>query len=155
VRNGKEIMKHIVLSSHFGEKALVKGARSGEYFSMIELLDAGVDVHAENDLALWNAVDTNFFLLAQALIKAGADVNACDGRALLTAAHHANEDMASLLIRSGAKVDAQDYAALRAAAIHVASGKGKVFDVILNAALKERSPVGIASTVQAPAPDRS
>jgi hypothetical protein len=63
--------------------------------------------------------------------------------------------MASLLIRSGAKVDAQDYAALRAAAMHVASGKGKVFDVILNAALKERAPVGLASTVQAPAPDRS
>jgi len=130
-------MKHIVLSKEFGERALISSAGSGQYAALIELLNAGVDVHAQGDRALWTAVNTNFFVGAEHLIKAGADVNAGDGQALVAAAMHANEYMIDLLLRAGARVDANNYEAIKAAAFHVAAGKSKSFERLLDAVLKQ------------------
>lgn len=139
-------MEHIVLSKKFGENALISAASVNNYVAVAELLRAGVDARAENDHALWNAVDRYSRWCTELLLEAGADPNSHDGALLINAAARGDPQTVGLLLRYGAKPDAKGYAALKAAAAHLGTANAKVFDFILEAALKA------VATPAAPAP---
>ena len=103
------------------EERLVDAADRGDVEQVRQLLDAGVDVNARNNMgntALREAVRSRHVAVVKLLVERGADVNAvCDGGAVLAwatyALSHVPEDFLSalavvkLLVENGADVHAR------------------------------------------------
>jgi ankyrin repeat protein len=66
------------------------------------LIDAGVDVHAENDIGLQIACNSDDYELIKTLLEAGADVHANDEKSLQNATESYNDNIVDLLIKYGA-----------------------------------------------------
>jgi len=75
------------------------------------LLDAGADVHVQDDYPLRRAVMENAYDIVEILLKAGANVHVNNEFPLTYAVMHMHKDMVKLLIDHGADVHAlHDYA---------------------------------------------
>jgi len=114
--------------------------RNSEIFSEIEknnylslvmvLLQAGADVHANNDYLLCWAAENGDFELAVILLQNGANVEAGDGQPLRWAARKGLTNLVTLLLEKGADVHAREDMALREAAEY---GQAEVVKVLLAA----------------------
>lgn len=84
------------------------------------LLDAGADIHTEDDLILFNAVDEEEIEIVKYLLDRGADINAIQSNTsetvLSRAASNNNVSMLEFLLSAGADIHAHDDIALRYAA---------------------------------------
>lgn len=84
----------------------------GDVDTTRELLDAGADVHAEDDSMLrWASKHGHWGMVAE-LLERGADVHACDDYALKWASKNGHRDTVAVLLQHGADVHAEDDCAL-------------------------------------------
>lgn len=67
-------------------------------------LEAGADVHAEDDYALRCATDSDYAEIVKILLEAGADVHALDDHALCCAAQNGYTEVVKILLEAGANV---------------------------------------------------
>lgn len=70
------------------------------------MLDAGADVHAQEDWALQWAAERGDEKIVKLLLSAGADVHAWDDGPLRAACWHDRPEVVKLLLAAGADVDA-------------------------------------------------
>ena len=82
------------------------------------LLDRGVDVHYDEDIALIVSGQNGFLATATLLLDRGADLEAQDGAPLVLAAQFGHLEMVAFLLDRGADVHADDDRPLLAAAEH-------------------------------------
>jgi Ankyrin repeats (3 copies) len=80
------------------EEALIQASASGRLNVVALMLDRGVDIHCQNNLALWYAVNRGQLDLVRLLLDRGADANASDGDALRDAAGDGMIDIVRLLL---------------------------------------------------------
>jgi Ankyrin repeats (3 copies) len=93
-------------------------------------LEAGADVHADDDQALRSASTYGHTEVVRILLKAGANVHALNDYALRWASHNVNTEVVRLLLEAGADVHASDDEALRSVS---ASGHTECVRLLLNA----------------------
>ena len=98
------------------DKLLIQAASDGHTDTVKLLLDAGANVHAENDQALRWAASDGHTDTVKLLLDAGANVHACDDDALRLAAFDSYTDTVKLLLDAGANAHANYDEALRLAA---------------------------------------
>jgi ankyrin repeat protein len=91
---------------------LFDACRNNNVARVIALINEGVNIHENNNMALLICVETNNIPLTTRLIEAGANVNNGD---ILAAAN--NLDMVNLLINAGAIVTRNNNSALKRACI--------------------------------------
>lgn len=84
---------------------LVTGAATGLIDIVNEALDAGANVHFEDDLALRTASLMGNAPIVKLLVEKGANVNAASSEALLYAAKSQDNDLVSYLLSKGASID--------------------------------------------------
>lgn len=80
------------------------------------LIEKGVDIHVDNDVALRYSVDKNYLNVVKYLVENGANIHANDNEALIHSAENGNLDMVNYLVENGANIHAQDDAAMVKAA---------------------------------------
>ena len=76
-------------------------------------IQAGADVHFNDDQALRIASKNGHVAVVEFLVKAGADVHADDDQALCWASYHGHLPVIEFLVKAGANVHAGNDAALR------------------------------------------
>ena len=81
-------------------------------------IQAGADVHADNDYALRMASMYGYLPVVEVLVKAGADVHAADDEALRYASERGHLPVVEVLVKAGADVHAKNDEALRYASYH-------------------------------------
>jgi len=91
---------------------LFDACRNNNVARVVALINQGVNIHENNNMALLICVETNNIPLTTKLIEAGANVNDSD---VLAAAN--NLDMVNLLINAGAIVTRNNNSALKRACI--------------------------------------
>ena len=91
-----------------GEHYLNKSCALGYLNIAILLLDAGVDLHSNDDLALSYASDCGSVDIVELLISRGANIHADKEYALREAAREGFSDIVQILINNGADVHASD-----------------------------------------------
>lgn len=84
---------------------LVTGAATGMINIVNEALDAGANVHFEDDLALRTASLMGNAPIVKLLVEKGANVNASSAEALLYAAKSQDNDLVAFLLSKGASID--------------------------------------------------
>lgn len=91
--------------------ALIFALEKRNYTISKMLLQAGANVHAEDDYALKFASKNGHYKVVQLLLEAGANVHAEDDYALIRAVVYGHYKVVQLLLKAGANVHAQyDYA---------------------------------------------
>lgn len=85
---------------------LVTGAATGMIGIVTQALEAGADVHYEDDLALRTASLMGNAPVVKLLVEKGANVNAASAEALLYAAKSQDNDLVAYLLSKGASIDA-------------------------------------------------
>jgi ankyrin repeat protein len=110
--------------------ALMQAARFGHAGVAKVLLDAGADVHKNNDDALDTAVCGNNIDVVKVLLDAGADVRANNDIVIKTAAWRCCTKLVQILLDAGADVHADNDAPLK-----LAVKRGSVEDVSIVLAL--------------------
>jgi ankyrin repeat protein len=114
----KKLIKQFIKENGYEyveEDLLLICARERKVEFVKYLLDAGADVHADNDRALQWASDKGHTEIVKLLLDAGADVHARDDYALRWASDNGHTEVVKLLLDAGADVHAYDDYALRAA----------------------------------------
>src|SRR5580658_1521723 len=99
-----DVVRHL-LGSHVNwdlERALRLACRYGRVEVVRLLLEAGVDVHTDDDVALCEASEMGHIEVAKILLKAGANVHARDDYALRWACITSRSDTAKVLLEAGA-----------------------------------------------------
>lgn len=89
--------KRHVDTDHALKVAFVSAARTGQTDVVQVLLDAGVDVHAQDDLALRMAALSGQTEMVRLLLEHGADVHAKGATAFLVADENGHKATATLL----------------------------------------------------------
>lgn len=84
---------------------LVTGAATGMIDIVTQALDAGANVHFEDDLALRTASLMGNAPIVKLLVEKGANVNAASSEALLYAAKSEDNDLVAFLLSKGASID--------------------------------------------------
>ena len=96
-----------------GGMALVCACREGRTAIVPLLLDAGADVHADDDRALRDASGYGQLRVVAALLAAGANVHAKDDEALARAARFGYDAVVAQLLTAGADVRSCKYRAIK------------------------------------------
>jgi len=99
------------------------------------LLDAGADVHADDDYALRWASGKGHADVVKLLLDAGADVHAGNDYALRWASKNGHTDIVKLLLDAGANVHARDNGALQGATYY---GHSDVVKILKDHIAKEK-----------------
>lgn len=86
------------------ETAIIYASEGHSLNIMIQLIEAGADVHAWNDSALRSAAKNGNNGMVTILLDAGADVDAMDSQALKLAVEGGYEDVVESLIDAGSSV---------------------------------------------------
>ena len=88
--------------------ALIWASEKGYTEQVLSLLQAGADVHANNDSALRISSEDGNTEIVQLLLQAGANVNANNDSALISASANGHTEVVRLLLQAGADVHARD-----------------------------------------------
>lgn len=80
---------------------LIKSVQNGDIWLIKQLLEAGADVHAENDYALRLASENGYTEVVELLLEAGADVHAQNDYALRWASTNGHTEIIRLLVNYG------------------------------------------------------
>lgn len=86
------------------DRLLIYASRGLTHYVRV-LLDAGANVHAQNDAALIEAATIGSVATVELLLEYGADVHAQNEKALLYAVNSCRVDVVRVLIAAGANVD--------------------------------------------------
>jgi ankyrin repeat protein len=105
-------------------------AQEGKVEFVKYLLDAGADVHANNDLALRLASEYGHTEIVKLLLDAGANVHVNDNRALRVASEKGHTEIVKLLLDAKANVHARGDYALQRASYY---GRTEVVKLLLDA----------------------
>lgn len=127
--SSKNIWKRIIKTCG-KEKVLRCAAENGHLEIVKLLLEAGADVHAEDNYALRWAATNGHTEIVRLLLEAGADVHAQNKFALKWTAYKGHTEVVRLLLEAGADVHAGDNFALKWAA---RNGHTEVVELLLAA----------------------
>lgn len=94
----------------------IEACRHGWLDDIKTYIKQGVDISADDNMALFNAVNCDEPETVKLLIERGADIHADDDFALRHFASNGDNDMVSFLLTNGADIHAQDDYAVRMAA---------------------------------------
>lgn len=83
---------------------LIKSVQKGDIWLIKQLLEAGADVHAQNDYALRLASEYGHTEVLELLLEAGANVHADNDQALRVAAYGGHTEIIRLLVNYGASL---------------------------------------------------
>jgi ankyrin repeat protein len=86
---------------------LIRAAKKGNILLVRQLLAAGEDIHAHDNLALILAATNGHKEVVKLLLKAGADVFASNDEALITSSEKGYTEIVKLLLKSGANVNVE------------------------------------------------
>jgi hypothetical protein len=87
---------------------LIDAAEEGDLDLVMELLEAGADIHEDDDGALRVAVQEGHLDVIELLLDSGADIHAEDDLILIYAVQEGHLDVIKLLLDRGANVHARD-----------------------------------------------
>jgi len=93
-------------------EALILAARNGRLEVVRFLLQKGADIHAQSDQSLINAAFHSHLEVVQFLLDRGADIHARDDQALISAAFNGHLEVVRFLLQKGANIHAQNDQAL-------------------------------------------
>ena len=93
------------------DDALRWSAENGHVEVVSALLEAGADIHANNDAALRRSASNGHVEVVSALLEAGADIHAGYDDALRWSASNGHMEVVSALLEAGADIDLLDQAA--------------------------------------------
>ena len=111
------------------DAALILAAQKGHTETVKLLINAGANIHAEDDDALIYAAENGHSETIKLLVIAGADINAQDGDALYWAAKNGHAETAKTLLTHGANAQAKNDSALYQAALN---GHAKTVKTLLD-----------------------
>jgi hypothetical protein len=98
---GRNAFKHSKVLENIGDLNMVK-----------ILIEKGVDINVDDDIALRNSVDKGYLNVVKYLIENGANIHSNDDEALIQSAENGNLEMVEYLVENGANIHAQDDAAM-------------------------------------------
>ena len=92
---------------------LIEACKAGDINKVLQLVEDGADVHADNDHALRSASLNGHIEVVKILIEKGADVHANNDSSLHSASLNGHIEVVKILIEKGADIHAQNDNALR------------------------------------------
>jgi hypothetical protein len=107
-----------VIPENYDKKILAKVCEYGDLDALKELIREGVDIHANNDIALCIAAANGQLKLLQFLMDKDANIHATDDYALKLAARHGHIETVRFLLDHDADIHAGQEEVLRGAVEH-------------------------------------
>ncbi|WP_175888215.1 ankyrin repeat domain-containing protein [Burkholderia contaminans] len=97
---------------------LIYMCKTGNLDAVMNCIQNGADIHANNDLALRMASGEGHLEVVKYLVEQGADIHGFDNQALIWASGEGHLQVVQYLIEQGADIHADDDGALKSASIN-------------------------------------